>query len=80
MRGREGELLGVCVCLYLVVVRIPHPAGQLVLDGAVAGEVAVFVVLVRERGWVEISERALYRKLTPRVEGYQVVSWGDYVP
>lgn len=35
-----------CVCLYLVVVRIPHPAGQLVFDGAVPGKVAVFVVLV----------------------------------
>ncbi len=32
-----------CVSAYLVVVCVPHPAGQLVLEGAVAGEVAVDV-------------------------------------
>ena len=31
------------VSAHLVVVCVPHPAGQLVLEGAVAGEVAVDV-------------------------------------
>lgn len=29
-----------CSVLYLVVIGITHPAGDLVLDGSVAGEVA----------------------------------------
>jgi hypothetical protein len=36
----SGRGYRVCVMPYLVVISVTHPAGQLVLDGSVAGEVA----------------------------------------